>query len=168
MDLTLDLSNHFDFKIFPGLSFGQRTIKYYPDNPDFREPQLLESTFIEVPLLISYGYKMNKLKPYAIAGLNYRYDLAGKLEYDDESPVYLRLKRSDIYYELGTGLSFYSARNKLSIEIKMSNGLRDILVHEPHPAQPQYEEAIENYEITDLATDIYIRIRFFHLRILKD
>ena len=140
---NLKLSKNLDFKFLPGISFGQRTIQYYQNQDKYGAPQMLESTFLEFPLLIKYGYRLNKIKPYAIGGLSYRYDLAGKKEYDEQSQVYLKLKPSDLYYELGVGLDFYFARNKLSVEIRMSNGIRDILVHEPHPNNPQYCDAIE-------------------------
>jgi hypothetical protein len=75
--------------------------------------------------------------------LNYRYDLAGKKEYDEEKPVYIRLKRPDLYYEMGAGLDFYLAYFKLSVELKMSNGIRDVLIHDPAPGHAQYYNAIE-------------------------
>ena len=89
------------------------------------------------------GSRLNNVRPYLIGGLNYRYDLAGKKEYDDEKPVYLRLRRSDLYYEFGSGLDFYLPYFKLSVELKVSTGLRDVLVHDPYNSYPQYSKAIE-------------------------
>ena len=89
------------------------------------------------------GARLNNVRPYVIGGFNYRYDLAGKKEYDDEKPVYIRLKRSDLYYEFGAGLDFYLPYFKLSVELKMSNGMSDVLVHDPAPGHPQYVNAIE-------------------------
>jgi hypothetical protein len=70
-------------------------------------------------------------------------DLAGRKEYDEEEPIYLRLQRSDLYWEAGAGMDFYLPYFKLSIELKMSNGFRDVLVHEPAAGYPQYVSAIE-------------------------
>jgi len=110
----------------------------------YNERQRLESSFLEFPLIFKYkGERLNNVRPYVIGGLNYRYDLAGKKEYDDEKAVYLRLKRSDLYYEAGAGLDFYLPYFKLSVEIKMSNGLRDVIVHDPAPGYPQFVNAIE-------------------------
>ncbi len=137
-------AEHFDIRFLPGVSFGQRNVRFYRNQVLENERQRLESSFIEFPLLLKYkGDRLNNVRPYIIGGLNYRYDLAGKKEYDEEKPLYLRLKRSDIYLEFGPGFDFYLPYFKLSIELKFSSGLRDILVHEPAPGYPQYARAIE-------------------------
>jgi hypothetical protein len=142
-------AKYFDLRFLPGVSFGQRNVRYfdYETLEIINERQRIESSFLEFPLLLKYkGDRLNNIRPYLIGGLNYRYDLAGKKEYDDEKPVYLRLKRSDMYYEFGAGLDFYLPYFKLSIEVKMSNGMRDIIVHEPAPGGTQYANAIERLQ----------------------
>ncbi|MCX6325326.1 MAG: porin family protein [Bacteroidia bacterium] len=139
---------YFDIRFLPGVSFGQRIVRYYEtqDNKQvlYKDPQRLESSFLEFPLLLKYkGERLNNVRPYVIGGLNYRYDLAGKKEFDDEKLVYLRLKRPDLYYELGAGLDFYLTYFKLSVELKMSDGFRDIIVRDATSKQPQYLNAIE-------------------------
>lgn len=137
-------AKYFDIRFLPGVSFGQRNIRFYKNRVLENENQRLESSFLEFPLLIKFkGMRLNNVRPYLIGGFNYRYDLAGKKEYDEEKPIYIRLKRSDLYYEFGTGLDFYLPYFKLSLELKMSNGLRDVLVHDPASGYPQYSKAIE-------------------------
>lgn len=134
----------FDIRFLPGVSFGQRNIRFYKNQVLENENQRLESSFLEFPLLLKFkGARLNNVRPYIIGGLNYRYDLAGKKEYDDEKPVYLRLKRSDIYYEFGPGLDFYLPFFKLSVELKVSTGLRDVLAHDPFNSYPKYSKSIE-------------------------
>jgi hypothetical protein len=138
------VSDHLDVRFLPGVSFGQRVIRFYRSRVLVNEQQKLESSFLEFPLMLKYkGNRMNNVRPYVIGGLNYRYDLAGKKEFDDAKPIYLRIKRPDIYYELGAGLDFYLTYFKLSVELKMSNGLRDVLIKEAAPGHPQYYNAIE-------------------------
>ena len=63
--------------------------------------------FLNFHFLLKYkGDRMNNVRPYVIGGLNYRYDLAGKKEFDDAKPIYLRIKRPDLYYELGSRSRF--------------------------------------------------------------
>jgi len=137
-------AKYLDIRFLPGVSFGQRNVRYYKDKVIFNEKQRIESSFLEFPLLLKYkGDRLNNVRPYVIGGLNFRYDLAGKKEYDDEKPIYIRLKRSDLYLETGAGLDFYLTYFKLSVELKMSDGLFNIIVDEPAPGYAQYRNAID-------------------------
>lgn len=142
-------AKYFDLRFLPGVSFGQRNVRYYDFNTQaiINEGQRIESSFLEFPLLLKYkGARLNNVRPYIIGGFNYRYDLAGKKEYDEEKQVFIRLKRSDLYYELGAGLDFYLPYFKLSVELKTSRGIRDIIVHGIAPSYPQYTNAIEKMQ----------------------
>jgi hypothetical protein len=137
-------ANHWDIRFLPGVSFGQRNIRYYKNNVLINDQQRLESSFIEFPLLLKYkGDRLNNVRPYVVSGLNFRYDLAAKKEYDEEKPVYVRLKKPDLYYEVGAGLDFYLVYFKFSVELKMSNGLFDVLVDEPASGHTEYRNAID-------------------------
>jgi hypothetical protein len=137
-------AKYFDIRFLPGVSFGQRVVRYYKNEVIYNEYQRLESSFLEFPLLLKFkGDRLNNVRPYVVGGLNFRYDLAGKKEFDDDKPVYIRLKRPDLYYELGTGLDFYLPYFKLSVEIKMSNGIRNVLVNDPYQGHPEYLNAID-------------------------
>jgi hypothetical protein len=140
-------TTYIDFRFLPGVSFGQRNLNFYDeDGVLVNDKQQLESSFLEFPLLIkAKGMRLNNSRPYLIGGVNFRYDLAAKKEYDEESEVYIRLRKADLYYEVGAGIDFYLPYFKLTIEAKMSNGLRDVLVHdEPHPYHPEYVNSIES------------------------
>jgi Outer membrane protein beta-barrel domain len=137
-------AKYLDIRFLPGVSFGERVVMYYQNKVLYGNPQKLESSFLEFPLLLKFkGDRLNNVRPYVIGGLNYRYDLAGKKEYDDTKPVYIRIKRPDFYYEFGTGMDFYLTYFKLSIELKMSNGLGDVLIKDPAPGHPEFANAIE-------------------------
>lgn len=137
-------AEHFDIRFLPGVSFGQRVIRFYKNQKLVNDQQRLESSFLEFPLLLKYkGNRLNNVRPYVVGGFNFRYDLAGKKEFDDAKPIYLRLKRPNLYYELGAGMDFYLTYFKLSIELKMSNGIGNILVQQAAPGHPEYFNAIE-------------------------
>lgn len=137
-------TSFFDIRFLPGVSFGQRNIRFYKEKVLFNEQQRLESSFLEFPLLLKLkGVRLNNVRPYLIGGLNFRYDLAGKKEYDAEKPVYLRLKRPDLYYEFGPGLDFYLPYFKLSVELKVSTGINDVLAHDTSNLKPAYVRSIE-------------------------
>ncbi|HNY15211.1 MAG TPA: porin family protein [Bacteroidales bacterium] len=137
-------ANHIDIRFLPGVSFGQRNVRYYKNNTLYNSGQRLESSFLEFPLLIKYkGDRLNNVRPYVVSGLNFRYDLAAKKEYDEEKPVFIRLKKPDLYYEVGAGLDFYLVYFKLSVEIKMSNGIFNVLVDEPASGHEEFRNAID-------------------------
>jgi hypothetical protein len=137
-------ARNLDLRFLPGVSFGQRVIRFYKNEELYNDQQRLESSFLEFPLLLKYkGERLNNVRPYVIGGLNYRYDLAGKKEYDDEKPIYLRLKSPDLYYELGAGMDFYLTYFKLSVELKMSTGFANVLYKDNPPGHPEYNSAIE-------------------------
>jgi hypothetical protein len=136
-------SDYLEIRFLPGVSFGQRAIKYYK-NKVYDSEQRLESSFLEFPLLLKYkGDRMNNVRPYVIGGLNFRYDLAGKKEFDEAKPIYIRIKRPDLYYEMGAGIDFYLTYFKLAVELKMSNGIGNVLVREAAPGHPEYYNAID-------------------------
>jgi hypothetical protein len=137
-------ATYFDIRFLPGVSFGQRNINFYKDGALYNDQQQIESSFLEFPLLVkAKGMRLNNSRPYLIAGLNFRYDLAAKKEYDPDQSVYLRLRPADLYYEVGAGIDFYLPYFKLTIEAKMSSGLRDVLVHEPEPYHTEFANSIE-------------------------
>jgi hypothetical protein len=154
---NLRTGKYFDVRFLPGVSFGQRNIRYYKIDPNISQANLnnqtpvlqndkqrIESSFLEFPLLLKFkGDRLNNVRPYIIGGFNFRYDLAGQKEFDDQNPVYLRLKRPDLYYEAGAGFDFYLSYFKLSIELKMSDGIGNVLVNDPAPGHQQYYNAIE-------------------------
>ena len=137
-------AKYFDIRFLPGVSFGQRTLMFYRNDKLYNDNQKFESSFLEFPLLLKMkGMRLNNVRPYVISGLNFRYDLAAKKEYDDGNNIYLRLKRPDLYYEAGTGLDIYLPYFKLSVELKMSNGIGNVMVKDPAPIHPEYRNAIE-------------------------
>lgn len=150
---SLRLTDHLNLRFLPGISFGQRTIYFYENRIDpagelnqvlVSTNQKLESSFLEFPLLLKYkSRRVNNWRPYLIGGFNVRVDLSAKKEYDDDKDVYLRLKYTDIYYEVGFGVDFFLKYFKFSPEIKLSVGTRDILVQDPHERYPQYVNAID-------------------------
>lgn len=144
----LRLNEYMNLRFLPGVSFGQRNIMYYIKRGNtysvYNEKQKIESSYLEFPLTLKFkGTRLNNVRPYLIGGLNYRVDLSAKKEFVDERPVYIRLKRSDLYYEAGAGFDFYLTWFKLGIDIKMSNGLFNVLVDEPAPGHPEFRNAID-------------------------
>ena len=129
----LRLGELFCLRFLPGITFGSRTLYYYDDEKFLISKQTLESNFLDFPLLLKYkSHRVNNYRPYLIAGLNTRYDMAARKDYDSESGVHVRLKPLDFYVEVGFGIDFFLQYFKFAPELKLSAGFRDVLVHEPN------------------------------------
>lgn len=137
-------AKYLDIRFLPGVSFGQRNVRYYKNGVLVNSGQRLQSSFLEFPLLLKYkGDRLNNVRPYVIGGLNFRYDLAARKEFDESKLEYIRLKKPDLYLEAGAGLDFYLTFFKLSVELKMSNGISNIIADEPYPGFQEYRNAID-------------------------
>ena len=132
----LRLGERFTLRFLPGITFGSRTLHYYDHNGSTSElvsRQTLESNFLDFPLLVKYkSRRVNNYRPYFIGGIDFRYDMAARKEYDSESGIHVRLKPADFYIEGGFGIDFFLQYFKFAPEIKVSAGFRDVLVHEPN------------------------------------
>jgi len=143
---NLKLAEYFDLRFLPGISFGQRNLLYTDKDKNLIDDgiQKIESSFLEFPLLVKYKSKrINNFSPFLIGGGNYRIDLAARKDYDEAKNRYVRLKRSDLYYEIGFGIDFYLKYFKFTTEAKLAVGMRDILVHEPAAGRPEFVKAVD-------------------------
>lgn len=141
MVTNFKLGQYFDLRFLPGLTFGQRDLMYGRNIELVRQANIegesldslhimkIESTFLQFPLQIKYkARRVNNYRPYVIAGVNYCFDLEAQKKIKKDEHPKVRLGRHDIYYELGFGIDYYFPFFKLSSEIKLSIGLRDMLI----------------------------------------
>jgi hypothetical protein len=134
---NLRLADNFDLRFTPGIAFGgQREVNFItrPGNNIIDPedvPVVIESNFLEFPLLVKYkSSRLNNFRPFLIGGLNTRIDLAtakktwGRSQKENNL---LLLKPFDLYYEIGAGMDFYLTFFKLGVEFKYSSGINDVL-----------------------------------------
>ena len=129
------LGEYFDLRYLIDLTFGQRTIEYMVkdaspgDNPLVLQSMDVESIFIESPLLLKYkASRKDNYRPYLIAGVNPKFDLAARKELKpEELNKKLKLNPLDVYYEVGFGVDYYLPYFKFSTEFKYSFGLFNVL-----------------------------------------
>lgn len=130
---NLRLATYLDVRFMPGLTFGQRDIEYkYIKNGQFRKhTMMIESTFLDFPLLLKYrAHRINNFRPFLIGGVNPRIDLASQKKIKPEDRPKIRLKRFDAYYELGVGVDFFLEYFMFGIELKSSWGLFNIISYD--------------------------------------
>ncbi|MCB0820289.1 MAG: PorT family protein [Bacteroidetes bacterium] len=132
---NLHLGDNFDLRFLPTLSFGERSLNYAIYTPaldsTFTKSKRVESTLLEFPVSIKFkSARLNNGRAYIIGGIKPVIDLASQDKVDDQGERILKLKRNDLYYEIGFGLDFYSQYFKFTPEVKMAYGLSNILVQE--------------------------------------
>jgi len=141
---SLRLNDYFDLRFLPGISLGQRNILFYDENNQVDSEMKIESTFIDIPLVIKYkATRINNTRPYLIGGINIRRDMARNKEFNEDENIYIKLKPLDFYYEIGFGIDFYLAYFKFSTEIKYSVGTLNVVSSDASEDFPQYANAIE-------------------------
>lgn len=149
---NLRLTESFDLRFLPGMSFGERKLVYnIPvvdlNNLDNKAYYSIKSTFLDFPLLLKYkARRMNNQRPYLIAGLAYRIDIS-KTGVED----LVRTKPFSSFVETGVGWDTYLEFFRLSTELKFSFGLNNVLNVGPKDTQAQvYSDAL-----TQLVSNVF-------------
>lgn len=138
------INEYLAIRFLPGLNFGQRNLNYISDKGESVWETKIESNYLDFPLLLKYSSKrINNYRPYLITGLSMRYDMAAKKEFEADQKESVLLKPYDFCWEGGFGIDFYLKYFKLSTEIKLALGTRDVLLNKAFPGSPQYLNAID-------------------------
>jgi hypothetical protein len=128
----LRLHDYLTLRFTPDLAFGERNIEYHFAGQDtFDMVKRVESTFLNFPLSFKVRSKrLNNVAAYMIGGMKYTLDLASQKDARNTVPgqEVVKLYKHDFGYEAGAGLDFFLPYFKFGIELKMSLGLRNLLV----------------------------------------
>jgi hypothetical protein len=136
---ALHFNEYFSLRFTPNLSFAQRTLNYEFYNPAdtliLRYDKIVESTYINFPLTLKYkSMRFNNFAAYIIGGGAFVLDLASNKDVNNAhlqpNDVVVKINKTDWRGEIGVGTDFYLPYFKFAIELKMSYGLRDILIHD--------------------------------------
>lgn len=130
---NLHIGQHFDLRFIPDLCFAQRDLvfTFYENGKPTRTPttKKIESTFIQLPLLLKFkSNRVGNFRAYAIAGAQYNIDMVSQAKVENKDREYVKLKKKDYGYTVGAGTDFYLEMFKLSLEVRMFNGIPNLLV----------------------------------------
>lgn len=150
----LRLSDDWNLRFLPGISFSQISISYYDynnveegrlaDRPNADNPVSLGPARLDFPLLFKYRAKRDQnYRPYVIGGVNFRYDLAAKREFDSESEEYVKFYPTSLSLEFGFGVDTYLRYFKFAPEIKLAVGLTNILSPDTRDPYPEFATSID-------------------------
>ena len=132
---NLRLSEYFDLRFEPGLSFTTRDL-YYPDFP-LQKDYLREvkSTYINFPFLLKFSaLKTGNIRPYLLGGISTTLNLASNEKVtDDNLQGIFRSTKLNNNYEIGFGLDLYLEYFKFSPSIRGVFSLNDELIRDNDP-----------------------------------
>ncbi len=120
------LAQQLNFRVLPKVSFYEWGVDFnYTDGTT--DVQLIEATFIEVPLLVKYASpRHGNFKMYFIGGLTPGFEVSGKKRKELSSNKLLT-KDFNLSADFGIGFDLYFPLFKFSPEIRLSRGLLNML-----------------------------------------
>lgn len=131
---NLRIGNNFDLRFVPDLAFSERNLIYdmrYPGGKTGTVIKKIESTFLEFPLDLKFkSNRVNNYRIYVTGGVKYMIDMVSQATVENNEEL-VKLKKYDYGYSIGFGVDFYMPLFKFAPEIKMFQGVPDILVHDP-------------------------------------
>ncbi len=134
---NLRIGDNFDFRFIPTLAFVQRNLTYnfiYADSSKKEIVKQIQSTYLELPFELKFKSKRsNNYRVYVLGGMKYSIDMVSQAKVNDKDKSVVKLQRNDFGYEIGLGFDFYLPYFKFSPEIKMYNGLNNLLSKENTP-----------------------------------
>jgi hypothetical protein len=131
--MNLRMGQNFDLRFIPDLAFVERHLEYtFYVNGKVQKPttvKKIESTFLEFPLYVKFkSERVNNYRVYVIAGGQYSIDMISQAKVENKDKQFVKLNRKDYGYTVGVGFDFYMEMFKFSPELKMYNGLNNLLV----------------------------------------
>tara|TARA_B100000287_G_scaffold378180_1_gene380413 strand:- start:1859 stop:2569 length:711 start_codon:yes stop_codon:yes gene_type:complete len=127
---NLRLGKYTDLRFIPTLVFGERHINYEFNNNGIIEEEIkkIESTLIDFPIYLKYkSARYNNFRTYVLCGVKYSLDIASQDQIDDEGEEIVKLKNDDLMGEIGFGIDFYLEYFKFSPQIKISQGILNLI-----------------------------------------
>tara|TARA_Y100001978_G_scaffold199157_1_gene212947 strand:- start:738 stop:1451 length:714 start_codon:yes stop_codon:yes gene_type:complete len=122
----LRLGDHWDLNFSPGYAFTVRTLRFDILNQFTLERELverdIESSFLEFPFYFKFrADRIGNYRMYLLAGPKYNIDLASDQDVEDDRVF--KLKRNEVYYDMGIGVDIYFEFFKFSPQIIYSFGI---------------------------------------------
>ena len=123
------LADYLDVRVMPEVVFYEHRLDYNYANRGRAtvDQQVLESTYVEFPLLFKYkSVRRGNNRMYLIGGVEYGIEATGKKNREDEE-IRLPITGSNLSLQLGFGLDCYFPLFKFAPEVRFSRGLTNVL-----------------------------------------
>lgn len=136
------LEDQFNVRVLPKVSFYEFPVDFnYTDGTTNR--QLIESTFVEIPMLLKYkSARYKNFRVYFVGGIAPGLEVSGKKR-KEQSTNKLITSDFNLNVELGFGIDMYYPLFKFSPEIRFSKGLLNLLKEDDYG----FSEGIESLKM---------------------
>lgn len=132
---NLRLTDYFDLRFEPGLTFNQRNLTF----PGFENPndalREVKSTYIHFPLLLKFSStRTGNIRPFIIGGLSSALNLSSNVNNSqDNSNNVFRMAKWTNFYEVGLGIDLYLEYFKFTPSLRGVFSLNDELIRDNDP-----------------------------------
>ncbi|MFM2048981.1 MAG: hypothetical protein RI955_1529 [Bacteroidota bacterium] len=130
------ISKRMDIRTIPAMSFGEKNMQFlvhdFATGKDSTAKFNIQNIYIDLPVQLKLkSDRVKDFRMYVIAGMKYTYDLAS-LSKARKATNLIKLTPHDLSGELGFGFEFYFPMFILAPEIKISQGLMNVLSPDSH------------------------------------
>lgn len=116
-----------DFRLTPKVAFYEHSLRYRYTDETPTEQKLVETTMVELPLLLKYkSERRGNIRMYMIGGAKPALEASGKKKVENSSSN-LGVTGMNLSLEAGFGFDLYYPLFKFSPELRFSRGIVDIL-----------------------------------------
>lgn len=127
---NLKIGEYFDIRFLPTLSFAEHSIRYTPAGDKGRVvTRPIESVLVELPFQVRYkSATYHDFRLFVIGGVKYSFDVASDSRTRQAAGL-VKIAPTDFQFEYGAGIQFFFPYFIFSPEIKVSQGINNILIY---------------------------------------
>jgi hypothetical protein len=146
---NLKIGEFFDIRFMPTLSFVERNIRYSPSKAaDYIITRPIESVLVEMPFQVRYkSATYHDFRVFVIAGVKYSFDVASDSRTRQASNL-VKIAPTDFQIEYGGGIQFFFPYFIFSPELKISQGLNNVLLYNKNLEQSTVLEKVLSRTLT--------------------
>lgn len=128
---SYSITKYIDIRILPSAAFYERSIDYLFAKGS-TNTQLIESTFLELPVLLKYkSVRRGNVRMYMVGGIKPSMEIGSNKR--ERTRDRLVTENMDLTVEYGMGFDLFYTFVKVSPELRFSHGLRNMLVKDTSP-----------------------------------
>ncbi len=146
---NLRLGDYFDLRFLPTLSFAERNIRYSRPGEAARPVnRKIESVLVEMPFQVRYkSAPYHDFRLFVIGGVKYSYDVASDSR-SRQAVGLVKISPTDFQFEYGFGIQFFFPYFIFSPEIKVSQGINNVLIYNDRVYQSTILEKVMSRTFT--------------------